>query len=122
MITGAEGLALAFQDAGVSDETLGLSCWELLHYKHARKELSDCVGSQPLQVNFFFRFNTRLRSVLPTGTLWRGGQFVLSRLDGAGVSLISRENVFSGISACPLRKSPEPNWTAFGCPNADVGK
>ena len=34
--SGAEGLALAFQDAGVSDETLGLSRWELLHHKHAR--------------------------------------------------------------------------------------
>ena len=45
---------------------------------------------------------------------------MLSRLDGAGVSLITRENVFSGISACPLRKSPEPNWTAFGCPNAQT--
>ena len=36
VLSGAEGLALAFQDAGVSDETLGLSRWELLHHKHAR--------------------------------------------------------------------------------------
>ena len=36
VLSGAEGLALAFQDAGVPDETLGLSRWELLHHKHAR--------------------------------------------------------------------------------------
>lgn len=36
VITGAEGLALAFQDAGVPAETLGLSRWELLRHKHAR--------------------------------------------------------------------------------------
>jgi len=122
MLSGAEGLALAFQDPGVSDETLGLSCWELLHYKHACKELSNCVGSHTLQVNFFFCFSTRLRCALPTGTVSRGGQFLLSRLDGAGVSLIMQENFFSGITDCPLRKSPEPNWTACGWQNPDVGK
>ena len=36
VLSGAEGLALAFQDAGVPHETLGLSGWELLHHKHAR--------------------------------------------------------------------------------------
>ena len=36
VLSGAEGLALAFQDAGVPHETLGLSRWELLHHKHAR--------------------------------------------------------------------------------------
>ena len=36
VLSSAEGLALAFQDAGVSDETLGLSRWELLRHKHAR--------------------------------------------------------------------------------------
>ena len=36
VLSGAEGLALAFQDAGIPDETLGLSGWELLHHKHAR--------------------------------------------------------------------------------------
>lgn len=35
VLSGAEGLALAFQDAGIPDETLGLSGWELLHHKHA---------------------------------------------------------------------------------------
>ena len=36
VFSGAEGLALAFQDAGVPHETLGLSRWELLRHKHAR--------------------------------------------------------------------------------------
>ena len=36
VLSGAEGLALAFQDAGVPHETLGLSGWQLLHHKHAR--------------------------------------------------------------------------------------
>ena len=36
VLSGAEGLALAFQDAGVPAETLGLSRWELLRHKHAR--------------------------------------------------------------------------------------
>ena len=36
VLSGAEGLALAFQDAGIPAETLGLSRWELLHHKHAR--------------------------------------------------------------------------------------
>ena len=36
VLSGAEGLALAFQDAGVPAETLGLSGWELLRHKHAR--------------------------------------------------------------------------------------
>ena len=36
MLSGAEGWALAFQDPGVPDETLGLSRWELLRHKHAR--------------------------------------------------------------------------------------
>ena len=35
VLSSAEGLALAFQDAGIPDETLGLSGWELLHHKHA---------------------------------------------------------------------------------------
>ena len=36
VLSGAEGLALAFQDTGIPAETLGLSGWELLHHKHAR--------------------------------------------------------------------------------------
>jgi len=36
VLSGAEGLALAFQNAGIPDETLGLSRWELLRHKHAR--------------------------------------------------------------------------------------
>ena len=36
VLSGAEGLALAFQDTGIPSETLGLSGWELLHHKHAR--------------------------------------------------------------------------------------
>ena len=35
VLSGAEGLALAFQDTGIPAETLGLSRWELLHHKHA---------------------------------------------------------------------------------------
>ena len=36
VLTGAEGLPLAFQDTGVPGETLGLSRWELLCHKDAR--------------------------------------------------------------------------------------
>lgn len=36
VLSGAEGLPLAFQDTGVPGEALGLSRWELLCHKDAR--------------------------------------------------------------------------------------